>query len=36
MKRALELAQSVSGHIVAIVAEAGSGKSRSVYEFKAQ
>src|SRR5262249_18497898 len=35
LERALELARSGNGQIVAIVAEAGSGKSRLVYEFKA-
>ncbi len=35
MKRALELARSGHGQIVAAVAEAGTGKSRLVYEFKA-
>jgi class 3 adenylate cyclase/tetratricopeptide (TPR) repeat protein len=34
MKRALELARSGRGQIVAAVAEAGTGKSRLVYEFK--
>src|SRR5713226_9460461 len=34
MKRALELARSGHGQIVAAVAEAGTGKSRLVYEFK--
>ena len=34
MKRALELAMSGHGQIVAVVAEAGTGKSRLVYEFK--
>ncbi len=35
IKRALELARSGHGQIVAAVAEAGTGKSRLVYEFKA-
>jgi class 3 adenylate cyclase/tetratricopeptide (TPR) repeat protein len=35
MKRALELARSGHGQIVAAVAEAGTGKSRLVYEFRA-
>src|SRR6266851_2461646 len=35
MKRALELARAGHGQIVAAVAEAGTGKSRLVYEFKA-
>src|SRR6266851_3408835 len=35
MKRALELARNGHGQIVAAVAEAGTGKSRLVYEFKA-
>ena len=35
LKRALELTQSGHGQIVAAVAEAGTGKSRLVYEFKA-
>jgi predicted ATPase len=35
MKRALELARTGHGQIVAAVAEAGTGKSRLVYEFKA-
>ncbi len=35
MKRALELARSGHGQIVAAVAEAGTGKSRLIYEFKA-
>src|SRR5713101_5215575 len=35
LKRALELARSGHGQIVAAVAEAGTGKSRLVYEFKA-
>jgi predicted ATPase len=35
MKRALELACSGHGQIVAAVAEAGTGKSRLVHEFKA-
>ena len=35
LKRALELAQSGHGQIVAAVAEAGTGKSRLIYEFKA-
>jgi class 3 adenylate cyclase/tetratricopeptide (TPR) repeat protein len=35
LKRALELAQSGHGQIVAAVAEAGTGKSRLFYEFKA-
>jgi predicted ATPase len=34
MKRALELARSGHGQIVAAVAEAGTGKSRLLYEFK--
>ncbi len=33
--RAMELARSGHGQVAAIVAEAGSGKSRLVYEFKA-
>jgi class 3 adenylate cyclase/predicted ATPase len=35
MRRALELAMGGHGQMVAIVAEAGTGKSRLVYEFKA-
>src|SRR5229473_2357476 len=35
LKRALELVSNGHGQIVAAVAEAGSGKSRLVYEFKA-
>ena len=35
MKRALELARSRHGQIVAAVGEAGAGKSRLMYEFKA-
>jgi hypothetical protein len=35
IKRALELACSGHGQIVAVVAEAGTGKSRLFYEFKA-
>jgi hypothetical protein len=35
MKRALELAMSGHGQVVAVVAEAGTGKSRLFYEFKA-
>ncbi|MBV8360349.1 MAG: AAA family ATPase, partial [Deltaproteobacteria bacterium] len=35
MARALELAHSGHGQIVAVVAEAGTGKSRLFYEFKA-
>ena len=35
MKRATELVRGGRGQIVAIVAEAGTGKSRLVYEFKA-
>jgi class 3 adenylate cyclase len=35
LKRALELTRSGHGQIVAAVAEAGTGKSRWVYEFKA-
>jgi tetratricopeptide (TPR) repeat protein len=35
MKRALELARSGHGQIVAAVGEAGAGKSRLMYEFKA-
>jgi class 3 adenylate cyclase len=34
MKRALELARAGHGQIVAAVADAGTGKSRLVYEFK--
>jgi class 3 adenylate cyclase len=34
MKRALELAMSGHGQVVAVVAEAGTGKSRLLYEFK--
>jgi class 3 adenylate cyclase len=34
MRRALELARSGHGQIVAAVADAGTGKSRLVYEFK--
>jgi class 3 adenylate cyclase len=35
MRRALELAMSGQGQIVAVMAEAGTGKSRLFYEFKA-
>jgi predicted ATPase len=35
MRQALELAMSGHGQIVAVVAEAGTGKSRLFYEFKA-
>jgi len=35
MRRALELAMSGHGQMVAVVAEAGTGKSRLYYEFKA-
>ena len=35
IKRAFELARAGHGQIVAVVAEAGTGKSRLVYEFKA-
>jgi class 3 adenylate cyclase len=35
MERALELARNGHGQIVAVVAEAGTGKSRLFYEFKA-
>jgi class 3 adenylate cyclase len=35
MRRALELASGGRGQLVAIIAEAGVGKSRLVYEFKA-
>jgi class 3 adenylate cyclase/predicted ATPase len=35
MQRALELAMSGHGQIVAVMAEAGTGKSRLFYEFKA-
>ena len=35
MKRALDLAQGGKGQIVAVVAEAGTGKSRLFHEFKA-
>ena len=35
LKRTLELARSGHGQIIAAVAEAGTGKSRLVYEFKA-
>src|SRR5689334_21338643 len=35
MQRALELAMSRHGQIVAVMAEAGTGKSRLFYEFKA-
>jgi tetratricopeptide (TPR) repeat protein len=35
MQRALELADGGHGQLVAIVADAGAGKSRLVYEFKA-
>jgi predicted ATPase/class 3 adenylate cyclase len=35
IKRTFELMRSGSGQIVAIIAEAGTGKSRLVYEFKA-
>ena len=34
VKRALDLALSGHGQVVAVVAEAGTGKSRLVYEFK--
>jgi class 3 adenylate cyclase/tetratricopeptide (TPR) repeat protein len=34
MKRAFELARTGRGQIVAVVAEAGNGKSRLLYEFK--
>jgi class 3 adenylate cyclase/ribosomal protein L40E len=34
LRRALELAMSGHGQVVAVVAEAGTGKSRLVYEFK--
>ena len=34
MKRALELARSGHGQLIAVVAEAGTGKSRLFYEFK--
>jgi class 3 adenylate cyclase/predicted ATPase len=34
MKRALELAMGARGQILAVMAEAGTGKSRLVYEFK--
>jgi predicted ATPase/class 3 adenylate cyclase len=36
LRRAFELARSGRGQLVAIVAEAGTGKSRLVYEFKAR
>jgi class 3 adenylate cyclase/tetratricopeptide (TPR) repeat protein/ribosomal protein L40E len=36
VKRALELARSGRGQIVAVVAEAGTGKSRLFHEFKAK
>src|SRR6202040_3227985 len=36
MKRALELARSGHGQLIAVVAEAGTGKSRLFYEFKAR
>jgi predicted ATPase/class 3 adenylate cyclase len=36
MKRALEQTRSGNGQIVAIVGDAGTGKSRLVYEFKAE
>ena len=35
LRRALELAMSGHGQLIAVVAEAGTGKSRLVYEFKA-
>src|SRR6202011_2259844 len=35
LRRALELAMSGHGQVAAIVAEAGTGKSRLVFEFKA-
>jgi len=35
MKRVLELARSGHGQLIAVVAEAGTGKSRLFYEFKA-
>jgi AAA ATPase domain len=35
LRRALELARIGHGQIIAAVAEAGTGKSRLVYEFKA-
>ena len=35
MRRALELAMNGHGQLVAVVAEAGIGKSRLVHEFKA-
>jgi len=35
LQRALELARTGNGQVVAVVAEAGAGKSRLVYEFKA-
>ena len=35
LQRVLELARSGHGQVVAVVAEAGTGKSRLVYEFKA-
>ena len=35
MKRALELARTGHGQLIAVVAEAGTGKSRLFYEFKA-
>ena len=35
MRRALELAMGGQGQMVAVVAEAGTGKSRLYYEFKA-
>jgi predicted ATPase len=35
MKRALEMARSGHGQLIAVVAEAGTGKSRLFYEFKA-
>jgi predicted ATPase len=35
MRRALELATAGQGQVVAVVAEAGTGKSRLYYEFKA-
>jgi hypothetical protein len=34
MRHALEQAMGGHGHIVAVIAEAGTGKSRLVYEFK--
>src|SRR5256712_4331987 len=35
MKRALELARNGHGQLIAVVAAAGTGKSRLFYEFKA-